>query len=351
VSRRWFVIAGLLGAMAAHPAGAQPPDTGSPLRLVVLGHVRGDRPPQTLNPKIDELVAEVRSLAPRFVVLTGDIIWGDIRDEPEERPDPAEVEREWDELDAALAKLGVPIYRVPGNHDISDLGTRDIWRRRYGALPQSVVIGGVRLLLLTSVWIPPDGDTRKNVGAGVDLDATQLAWLDQELARPFDGVTLAFMHHLLWWQPDSGRWWTEVHPRLAKAGVAAVFSGDYGPLKFSHTTRDRVRYYQSSIEFPVSLQILRERVPSRILSAQFDNFLEVLVSGGTAEVRTHTFAESSNEFTPERYRAIRAPAPFDWRSTLGRVVTPGRVAVLIVGFATIFGAGWWLGRRSARRGA
>jgi 3',5'-cyclic AMP phosphodiesterase CpdA len=336
--------------IAAQPADAQPADSGSTRRFVVLGHVRGDRPPRTLNPKIDELVAEVRSLAPQFVVLTGDIIWGDIRDEPDERPRPDEVEREWNEIDAALAPLNVPIYRIPGNHDISDLGTRDIWRRRYGTLPHVVVTDEVRLLLLTSVWIPPDGDTSNGPGTGVDLDATQLAWLDQELARPFDGVTFAFVHHLLWWQPDSGRWWTEVHPRLASARVAAVFTGDYGPLKFSHTTRDGVRYYQSSIEFPVSLQILRDRVTSRILSAQFDNFLEVVVSDGTVAIHPHTIAEvSSNEFTPERQRAIRAPAPFDWRASLARLATPRRLALLVASFTVVFAAGLWVGRRTARR--
>jgi hypothetical protein len=96
--------------------------------------------------------------------------------------------------------------------------------------------------------------------------------------------------------------------------------------------------------------MLRARMASRLLSAQFDLYFEVLASGRNSDVRIHTIAEiSSNEFTPQRNRAVRAPAPFDLRETLTRVATPRRLALVLSGVAVVFGAGILIGRLSARR--
>ena len=155
------------------------------------------------------------------------------------------------------------------------------------------------------------------------------------------------MHHLLWWEPDDGRWWTEVHPLLARAGVKVVFTGDYGPLKFSTTERDEVPYFQSSIEHPVRLGMLQMNEPSRLLSAQFDNFLEVMVSAEDVDVRVHTIGEvSSGEFTPSRHRAIVQGSPqTSWVCLKDFVGTPKRISALLAGFGFAFVTGWWLGAR------
>jgi hypothetical protein len=338
----------LLALPLATTLASQPrPAAADPVRFVVLGHIRGDQ--KGLNPRLAETLERVRALEPRFVVLTGDIIWGDVQNRI---ADSATVEREWTAIDSALATLGVPIYRVPGNHDISDLPSRDIWYRRYGRLPNKVVVGDLRLLLLSSAWIPQDGDTLHNPHIrGVDLDSAQVRWLAAELAAPERyRQTLVFMHHLLWWQPPEGRWWREVHPLLASGGVGAVFTGDYGPLKFSTTERDRVRYYQSSIETPVALTILRNRIPSRVLSAQFDCFLEV-VGGSQLEVRVHPVAEvSSGEFTPDRHRAINAVLPQPKVSRLAELVgSPRRMGLVAVATLGLLGLGFLVGRRTGRR--
>ncbi|MEZ4588657.1 MAG: metallophosphoesterase [Gemmatimonadales bacterium] len=346
--RSMLGLALALAGLAASPAEAQ--QTARSSRFVVLGHVRGD--PNGLNPKLGELLQRARALNPDFAVLTGDIIWGDIQ-----RPltDPDTVEREWEQIDSAVATLGVPVYRVPGNHDIADLPSRDVYLRRYGALPKVVVEGSIRLILLNSAWMPEDGDDSSHAlrVRGVDLDSAQRAWLEAELATD-RGVdqTFVFLHHLLWWEPDDGRWWKEIHPLLARAGVTAVFTGDYGPLKFSALERDGVRYYQSSIEGPVSLELLRNRLPSRLLSAQLDSFIEVRVDGGSAEIFLHPVAElTSGEFTPERYRAINAPAPEPSRleRLWAAIGTPKRLGALAIGVLGLLGVGYLAGRRHAAR--
>lgn len=339
-----------VAALALAAGGATPQERardGGAYRFVVLGHTRGGAD-GALNPRLGELLGEVRALRPAVVVLTGDIVWGDVDHNPTRAE---ELEREWSAVDSALGTLGVSVYRVPGNHDIPDVTSRDIWRRRYGALPSAFSFRGSRFLLLTSTFIPPDGDTTHHRYVnGVDLDSAQLAFLTRELAdsAPPRAHTFAFLHHKLWWQPDSGRWWRQVHPLLRAGRVDAVFSGDYGPMKFSTLERDGVRYYQTSIELPVALPLLQNRVSSRVLSSQFDNFLEVRVDGPTVDVVVHTIGEvSSGEFTPGRHRDIttggrRPGAGERLRTWIG---SPKRIAAMLLGLAGVFGAGWWLGHR------
>ena len=248
----------------------------------------------------------------------------------------------------------MPVHRVPGNHDISDLGTRDLYVRRYGRPPQVVEFRGSRFLLLSSAWIPADGDTRHAPYTRTTaLDSGQVNFLRSELPRPGPFLhTFVFQHHTLWWEPDAP-WWQEVHPLLAQAGVDAVFAGDYGPLKFSFAERDRVRYYQSALEGDVSLGILRELMSSRLLASQFDNFLLVTVRGPVVDVEVRTVGEtSSGKFTPGRWREVnlwQAPPPPLPQRVWRLVGSPKRLAVLALFAAGLFAAGWWTGRRWGRR--
>jgi hypothetical protein len=183
------------------------------------------------------------------------------------------------------------------------------------------------------------------------LDSTQLNFLKAELAR--SGAwdhTFVVMHHMLYWKEDA-RWWREVHPLLVQAGVTAVFAGDYGPLKFSHLTRDSVQYIQASMEGIMSLETLQNFERSRILSSQFDNFLLVRVNGPTIEVDVETLGEfSSPQFQPAFFEAMMPkPAPTGWRARLADMATPRRLAMLAgLGLVT-FGVGFVVGRRTGRK--
>ncbi|MEO8140576.1 MAG: metallophosphoesterase [Gemmatimonadota bacterium] len=336
----------LLASLIVAPAGTAP-QAGSDVTFVVLGHLRGEE--HGLNHKIAEVLSEVRRVKPDAVFLTGDIIWGDYHNR---NTDSAAVEAEWTEIDSALATLGVPVYRVPGNHDINDAVTRDIWNRRYGARPQTVTIRGNRFLLLASGWVPEPGDTGKALYIrGKDLDQRQVEFLRRELAQPNSaGHTFVVMHHLLWWESDTASWWREVHPLLASGRVSMVFSGDYGPLKFSALNRDGVQYLQSSIEDSVPMIMQRNRIPSRVLSSQFDNFLVVSTRGPEVSLDVRTVAAvSSGQFTPSRYHEINQIPPSRPAESLGQrawelVGSPKRLVALLLGVGTVFAAGMFVGR-------
>lgn len=285
------------------------------LRFVVLGHLRGDANGEMLQ-NLGEVLECVRREEPDLVFLCGDLIWGDI-DGPVPT-DPALLRADWERLDQALLSIGAPVYRVPGNHDICDVPSRDVWRERYGVLPREISAGNARFLLLDSSWRPPDGNTAKHPQhaiRGVPLDGAQLAFLRGEMERASEVQHLfVFMHHLLWWE-DQAAWWKDAAPLFEGRPVRAVFSGDYGPLKFSHLERGGVHYLQTSIENEVSIPMLRGREESRLLSAQLDNYVVVDVEGPEVRYSVRAVgALSTGKFSPARYRDVHT---YD-RQSLGR---------------------------------
>ena len=104
-----------------------------------------------------------------------------------------------------------------------------------------------------------------------------------------------------------------------------------------------------------NVEILRMRQSSRLMSSQFDNFLEVRVDGAAVDVRVHTFGEvSSGMFTPELYHSadMAPPPPVQvpaWRLFWDVIKSPKRITALLVaivgGCAVLFYVGLRAGRR------
>jgi 3',5'-cyclic AMP phosphodiesterase CpdA len=283
-----------------------------PFRFGVVCHTRGgpyngDIP----RARMDELISELAELELDFLVLTGDLVYGDFNTfyEPDGVVDGAAIRADWDTVDALFARLGIPVHRAPGNHDVWDEVTRDIWLERYGALHQSFVYGNSRFLLLNSCWYPPLGTTGRSPEwfiRGVQLEDDQVEFVRAEMEAAQDAAhVFAFLGHMLWWDADAD-WWSDVHPLLAAGPTRAVFAGDLGPWKFSHVARDGVDYVQSTVEFTeVPLQMLRNREGSRLLSSQLDNYVVVTVTGPDVDYEVRTLgALTTGRFEPADWQAV-----------------------------------------------
>ena len=109
---------------AASIARTEAPFSGTPreFRFVVVG----DRTAGHRIGVFEDAMTKIAALRPDFVINIGDLIEGNSEDQ-------ARLDREWDEVDAATAKLGVPFFHVPGNHDLTNDVQRMVWRRRLGA--------------------------------------------------------------------------------------------------------------------------------------------------------------------------------------------------------------------------
>jgi Icc protein len=122
-------------------------------------------------------VESVRGLpdAPDAVLISGDLAEN-------------ATDREYEIVRDLVRRLGAPVYVLPGNHD-----DRDTLRRNFdlpGAVGMpvqyAVDLGPARLVVLDS--------TRPGEVPG-ELDAERLSWLEAELAREPNQVTVLALHH------------------------------------------------------------------------------------------------------------------------------------------------------------
>ncbi|HSA53073.1 MAG TPA: metallophosphoesterase [Yinghuangia sp.] len=166
-------------------------------------------------------IAALNLLAPTFAFQMGDLVEGYTED-------TATLDAEWAEVDAILAPLRVPLFHVPGNHDVANAVMRERWLSRYGALHYHVRYRDTFFLVLDTQDpeqpMPPedaarlrarlaaaDGDpelTRQAYEAAVDwngvpraagLSEQQLAYAEQVLRDNTDvRWTFVIMHMPLW---------------------------------------------------------------------------------------------------------------------------------------------------------
>ena len=319
----------LAAALALVSGPAQSAEDARPrYSFVVAGHLRGNANGE-IPREVEDLVSEIERLAPDLVFLTGDLIWGDIFN-PGPQTDAEALRADWERLDASFARLSCPVYRVPGNHDISDATSRQVWTERYGELDRSFEFQGSRFLLLCSSWLPPgDGQERlpPSFVRGRQLTSEQVDFVRREMeaARDADHV-FVLMHHLLWWK-DPSPWWRDVHPLLAAGPTRAVFAGDLGPWKFSHLERDGIDYVQSTLELTLPVLRMRQnREGSRMISEQLDNYLYVSIDGPDVRIEVRTLGAVSNaKMTPAVYREVHEFDAGTFQSKVfKRVNTPER---------------------------
>lgn len=101
------------------------------------------------RPGVFERAIEVTNLVhPDFAIQVGDAIEGHTTDSDE-------LARQWAEFDAITSDLEVPLFRVPGNHDVSNELMRGEWLRRHGALHYHFVYSDV-LFLVLDTQDPPE---------------------------------------------------------------------------------------------------------------------------------------------------------------------------------------------------
>ena len=128
---------------------------------------------------------------PQFVCFLGDLIWG-LTQEHGPNHDGESVRHEWRvklprEM-KPLADLGVPVFRIPGNHDTMTPVSEAVWREIFPEIPQNGPDGqqGLTwferrddlLIIGISVYAMNMGSPYTVMGGRVDYD-----WVDRVLAE------------------------------------------------------------------------------------------------------------------------------------------------------------------------
>lgn len=288
--------------LSKKPLDSNIADHNSSFSFIVLGHPRGlndGDPPLHLN----DLADLVRELKPDFIVITGDMIQGRIGRIEEQK---TSIESDWEFFDKSVKTLEVPIYRLPGNHDVSNKTTSAIYSKRYPQPPYSFSYKGSRFILLDSLGIKQrENDNSLYWGHAVKpFEENQIEFINNEISnqRKYNHLFF-FMHHTTPWSESESFWWDDVHPLLVNSKTRAVFSGDNpSKMKFAHIEQDGIHYLLNNF-FPTRTLKSYKQWPnwSSCSQRQMDNIQFVQVNGDKVKYKTHVVGELSTESLSWRY--------------------------------------------------
>ena len=217
----WTLSSGILkGAPLGQSGGAaMSHDDGGALRFVQISdsHIGFDKPANAdVTGTLREAVAKIKAApeAPSFVLHTGDLT---------HLSKPAE----FDTLQQVLSELSVPVFYVPGEHDVLEDDGKSYLARfgkgTQGAGWYSFDQGGVHFIGLVNVV------NLKAGGLGT-LGAEQLEWLERDVKRLTSSTPIVVFAHIPLWSvyPEWG-WGTDDSERalsyLRRFGSVSVLNG------------------------------------------------------------------------------------------------------------------------------
>ena len=119
--------------------------------FAVVSDRTGGHRPRVFSQAVDQL----NLLQPSFVVSVGDLIEGYTKDE-------AKLSQQWKELQGYVAKLQMPFFYVPGNHDLANKTEVEHWKNRFGRRYYHFLYRDVLFLCLAT---DDDGEDEKTYGS------------------------------------------------------------------------------------------------------------------------------------------------------------------------------------------
>jgi 3',5'-cyclic AMP phosphodiesterase CpdA len=129
-------------------------------------------------------ISEINQLRPDFVVMVGDVIEGG-------STDPAVIESQWVEAQHILDSLQVPLFLVPGNHDIWNQVSYSVWRRILGNTYTSFNYRDCHFIILNTEEIHGTGEE----GFG----SQQMAFIEADIAQHRRAKQIFFFLHQPVW--------------------------------------------------------------------------------------------------------------------------------------------------------
>ncbi len=214
----WSLSAGIPSSMLVDQALAATPAKAFSFMQISDSHIGFMKP---ANPDarvtLREAVAKVMQLPnkPDFIIHTGDI-------SQLSRPE------EFDDADQIIKEMNLPVFYVPGEHDMLDDENGKLYLSRYGKDTKgtgwfSFDHAGVHFVGLVNV-------ANLKAGGMGSFGPEQLAWLKQDLAaRPASTPIVIFAHIPLWTISQEWGWGTddagEALTYLARFGSVTVLNG------------------------------------------------------------------------------------------------------------------------------
>lgn len=109
-------------------------------QFAVIGDRTGGSDPGGI---FDRAMDQLNLLGPEFVVNVGDLVEGYTHDN-------AKAAAQWDEVDAIVSRLEMPLFYTPGNHDLGNDTMKEVWLERRGATYYHFIYQDTLFLVMNS---------------------------------------------------------------------------------------------------------------------------------------------------------------------------------------------------------
>ncbi|MCS7045339.1 MAG: metallophosphoesterase [Gemmataceae bacterium] len=176
-----------------------------------------------------QAVEQINLLQPAFVISVGDLIEGYTKD-------AARLAEEWKEFQSYTAKLTMPFFYVPGNHDLANPLQVDVWKERFGRRYYHFLYKDVLFLAVSS-----DDPYEENSGPRISkeqLDYFQRVLAENRAVR----WTIVCLHKPMWVHTNlETNGWLEMEKLLAGRPYT-VFAGHVH--RYQKFVRNGQNYYQ-----------------------------------------------------------------------------------------------------------
>ena len=171
-------------------------------------------------------VEQLNLLQPEFVLSVGDLIEGYSTDKDK-------LLTEWKEFQNFVARLQMPFFYVPGNHDVSNPFMEKLWQEKFGRRYYHFVYKDVLFLMLCAD--DPAGSS--------SISAEQAEYVRKALAEnPSVRWTIVSLHKPIWTARDLEKnGWLAVEKALAGRNYT-VFAGHVH--RYQKFQRNGMNYYQ-----------------------------------------------------------------------------------------------------------
>jgi len=216
-------------------------------------------------PFFDRAVEEINRLRPDFVIMVGDLIQGYVSDSNI-------VSKMWQEFTTHAQRLEVPLFVLPGNHDISNEMMYDYWDKHVGLRYYSFVYQNSLFLLLNT-------EEYKKTREG-QLGKVQLDFIKKQLKihKKVNHIFF-FMHKPMWRindiEDEAMGEWPQVLSWL-KGKNATIFAGHKHELLYQ-----KIKGYRHILHSATGGRLDPKNVPEL---GDFHQFSMVTVEPDTAVI-------------------------------------------------------------------
>lgn len=176
------------------------------VRIAVLGDRTGGHVPGIYR----EIVSEIELMQPDLVINVGDMIEGYTDDINEAR-------NQWFEYLDIIGIFSMPVYLIPGNHDIWDDNSKELYREYIGEPDYSFDFQNIHFVILdNSRWYSSE-----------ELPQVKIDWLVEDLKQHRNEIVMVFYHRPFWFEAIAEKRTDLLHQIFVENNVDAVFTGHY----------------------------------------------------------------------------------------------------------------------------